>query len=276
VTQDDSFCPRCGWVRSPVLRRCPNCNMTLGRLDEAAGVPCPSCGSPNPAGARFCIRCGKSMEAPLPARVPESESAPVDGAAIPVPPIPKRKPKSGRSVWLWPAVTFGVLVNGPLAYVMLVTSSGEPLLSIPVVFPGAAAARQTGTEGHAKVTLDIDIPRDANPLGGEFDYDNLCSMSSYDLVLRDPDGRTVWTDHGTPGGDGDSCDFGWVFSSFEVPPGGCRLEVALTWHQKEVPSVELSLRRNVTPLNLFVLFGLLALAFALPGGLWIVLRRRAT
>ena len=67
-----------------------------------------------------------------------------------------------------------------------------------------------------------------------------------------------------------------MFPSFEVPPGVYRLELALTWYQDHTPDVELSLRRNVTPLNLFVLFGMLALALAIPGGLWLLLRRRAS
>lgn len=62
--------------------------MRANFINQVAGgqkVPCPSCNTLNDADARFCIGCGKKLEAPAPSEAP---AAPTKAAPTPVAPAP--------------------------------------------------------------------------------------------------------------------------------------------------------------------------------------------
>ena len=56
-------CPTCGTENSPGAKYCTSCGVPLEARPEEVGnvIYCPSCGSENPVDASLCIRCGASI-----------------------------------------------------------------------------------------------------------------------------------------------------------------------------------------------------------------------
>lgn len=65
-----NICTRCGYPNPPTRGACLMClnNLLVGE----SGPACPTCGTPNPRGAKFCHNCGAILEATGVARVPGS------------------------------------------------------------------------------------------------------------------------------------------------------------------------------------------------------------
>jgi uncharacterized membrane protein YvbJ len=57
-------CGKCGAIVEPSDHFCPECGAEVTRMADlqAAPVMCKTCGSPNRAGAKFCIWCGRSFD----------------------------------------------------------------------------------------------------------------------------------------------------------------------------------------------------------------------
>ena len=98
------------------------------------------------------------------------------------------------------------------------------------------------------------------------------SCTVIDLVLRARDGTPVSTAAGR-NTDFDP-DLSWVLSSFVAPPGFYRLEFEMVWTGSDVPDAVLYLRWHVSEVNLLLLAGLFALAFAASVALFLFLRKR--
>src|SRR3954471_14689885 len=68
-------CPSCGSSNPPGNRFCGSCGSALERA-------CPACGASNPADSRFCGEGGPGVEPPgAPAAAPAAPSAPTSGTA---------------------------------------------------------------------------------------------------------------------------------------------------------------------------------------------------
>ena len=52
-------CPSCGTSNQPGAKFCASCGTAMA----PPGVPCPSCQAENPAGAKFCASCGTALSA---------------------------------------------------------------------------------------------------------------------------------------------------------------------------------------------------------------------
>jgi len=83
-------------------------------FNESVGtVPCPVCGSPNPADSQFCVTCGRQMNAPT---MSQEEPAPV---FVPEMPQKPKKPVAGIVITaIIAAMLLGRLVWGAAAAVL--------------------------------------------------------------------------------------------------------------------------------------------------------------
>ncbi len=77
-------CPSCGTANAPGVRFCQNCGTKLELPPPApVSVTCPDCGAANTPGTRFCGSCGAKLEAPAPAPAPAPSLCPACGAEVP-------------------------------------------------------------------------------------------------------------------------------------------------------------------------------------------------
>ncbi len=77
-----NICPSCGTANNPGVKFCQNCGAKLEAPPPApAGVTCPACGTANAPGTKFCGGCGAKLEIPAPAPAPSL--CPACGAEVP-------------------------------------------------------------------------------------------------------------------------------------------------------------------------------------------------
>lgn len=77
------LCPSCGTPNAAGATFCNHCGSRLSiEVPPAATIACPSCAAANKADAIFCERCGTRL-------VPAPEPAPAPVAQEPVPPAPE-------------------------------------------------------------------------------------------------------------------------------------------------------------------------------------------
>ncbi len=82
-----NVCPSCGTVNQPGIKFCQECGTKLETPPPApAGIVCPSCGTENAPGTKFCQECGSKLEIPA----PEPEAA--------AEPVPRLCPECGAEV----------------------------------------------------------------------------------------------------------------------------------------------------------------------------------
>lgn len=138
---------------TPELGECPKCHMKLGSKETPPQFAC-VCGAPYSLGAKFCKKCGKSINAikapaapppsplsatpPLPSPHPLPEPSPAPGAApLPEPPTPARAltpPTGNRPTGL----LLGLGIGGVLALLLIIwaairTTAPNPVVAVPPV-----------------------------------------------------------------------------------------------------------------------------------------------
>ena len=69
-------CPSCGTANATGAKFCANCGASMA----PPTVACPTCHADNPAGAKFCSSCGASLAAPAPAACAQCGTELADGA----------------------------------------------------------------------------------------------------------------------------------------------------------------------------------------------------
>lgn len=75
-------CPQCGFENRDDARFCKRCGQSLQGASTAAAPLCPACGAEVKPGARFCARCGRPLAAsPAPWAAPPVQSPSVAPAA---------------------------------------------------------------------------------------------------------------------------------------------------------------------------------------------------
>ncbi len=73
------YCPSCGTANRDGSRFCNECGTKLPTLTSSL---CPTCGTPNPPHSLFCEKCGTRLIASL-AEEPEEPEAPTPAALVP-------------------------------------------------------------------------------------------------------------------------------------------------------------------------------------------------